>query len=144
MFLIRLPFTIIFFIDVMAVTAGPRKVNTLQNTPFRTEAQQENIGQSYTANGTRTHGGYYNSAVMFLTNGCRSGTYSIATVKAITFGLFGGLLGAYQASTLGVTARNPTERIFIGPIIVSTIELDIGLTDSYNGFKSKSAAHGKR
>ena len=142
MLLTRLPFTVIFFIGVMAVTAGPHNVNTLQNTPVTTEAPQGNIGPSYTAKGTRMHGGHYNVAEIFLTNKYRSGTNSIATVKAITFGLFGGLLGASRVSILAVTSRNLIERIFIRPIIVSTIGLDIGLTDSYNGFKSKSAAYG--
>ena len=142
MLLTRLPFTVIFFIGVMAVTAGPRNVNTLRNTPFTKEAPQGNVGPSYTAKDTRTHGGYYNVAEVFLTNKYRSGTYSIATVKAITFGVFGGLLSASRVSILTVTSGNLIERIFIRPIVVSTIGLDIGLTDSYNGLKSKSAAYG--
>ena len=132
-------FIVIFFIADMA---GSRKVNPHQNTVFRAETQHGNIGPSYPAKGTIMHRGYYNVAVMFLTNEDRSGTYFIATVMAITFGFFGGLMGASRASIFAVTARKSTRCIFIGLIIVSTIGLDIGLTDSYNGFKSKSAAYG--
>ena len=51
----------------------------------------------------------YDNTVTFLTDDCGVGAYSMATGKAVTYGLLGGLWGASKGSFWGVAAGDSIE-----------------------------------
>ena len=50
---------------------------------------------------TNTLGSYFDNTVTFLTDDCGVGAYSVATGKAVVYGIGGGLWGAGKATMYG-------------------------------------------
>ena len=85
---------------------------------------------------TNTLGSYYDNTVTFLTDDCGVGGYSMATGKAVTYGLVGGLWGASKGSLWGVAAGDSIEGMVIGSIVGSGLGLAVGVKNAYDGFKA--------
>ena len=93
--LTRLTSTVLFLIGVMAVTAGCGTVDTAQNTASGTLAlqQKEDSSSEYVNSITNTLGEYYDETVSYLTDSCGVGGYTVATGKAVLYGIGGGVWG---------------------------------------------------
>ncbi len=68
-----------------------------------------------------TLSGYYDGTVSFLTDDCGVGAYSMATGKAVTYGLVGSLWGASKGSLWGVAGGDSIEGMVIGSIVGSAL-----------------------
>ena len=79
--------------------------------------QIEKEAPSYTETVRNKLGSYYDSTVSFLTDDCGVGAYSVATGKAVLYGVGGGLWGASKGSLYGVWAGDGIEGLVIGSII---------------------------
>ena len=139
--LTRLTSTVLFLIGVMAVTAGCSTVQTSQNTTSDTLAlqQKEDSSSEYANSVTNTLGGYYDETVSFLSDECGVGGYSVATGKAVLYGVGGGLWGASKGSLYGIWAGDGIEGMVIGSIVGSTVGLAVGVKEAYDGFESDTA-----
>ena len=89
---IRLTSTVLFLIGVMAVTAGCSTVDTTQNTSSGTLAvqQKEDSSSEYVNSVTDTLGEYYDETVSCLADSCGVKGYTVATGKALLYGIAGG------------------------------------------------------
>ena len=63
--------------------------------------QEEQDTSSYTSKVSNALGSYYDNTVTFLTDDCGVGAYSMATGKAVVYGIGGGLWGASKATMYG-------------------------------------------
>ena len=90
--LTRLTSTVLFLIGVMAVTAGCGTVDTAQNTASGTLAlqQKEDSSSEYVNSITNTLGEYYDETVSCLADSCGVKGYTVATGKALLYGIAGG------------------------------------------------------
>ena len=98
--LTRLTSTVLFLICVMAVTAGCSTLQTSQNaTSGKLALQQKKDSSSeYVNNVTDTMGDYYNQTVSFLTDECGVKGYTVATGKALLYGIAGGVRGVAETA----------------------------------------------
>ena len=116
---------------------GSKQLN-LSATPV----QQEKEAPSYTEKVTNELGSYYDSTVSFLTDDCGVGSYSVATGKAVLYGVGGGLWGASKGSLYGVWAGDGIEGLVIGSIIGSGAGLVVGVKEAYEGFEADTVGCG--
>ena len=75
----------------------------------------------------------------FLTDdsGCGVGAYSLATGKAVTYGLVGGLWGAGKATMYGAFHYSDSlEGVVIGAAVGSGLGLVVGVKNAYDGFQA--------
>jgi len=127
---------------VMLFTAGctsdalddPKQLS-LSGTPVQHEKQ----APSYTDTVTNKLGSYYDSTVSFLTDECGVGAYSVATGKAVLYGLGGGLWGASEGSLHGMWSGDSIEGLVIGSIIGSGVGLAVGVKKAYDGYEMDTA-----
>ena len=138
----RLIANVIFLVGVMTITGGcttdavePTEQLKLSSTPPLVEQDTT----SYTSKVTNALGSYYDNTVTFLTDGCGVGGYSMATGKAVTYGLVGGLWGASKGSLWGAAAGDSIEGLVIGSIVGSGLGLAVGVKNAYDGFKADTA-----
>ena len=141
----RLIANVIFIVGVMTITAGcttdaiePTGQLNLSSTPPLVEQDTT----SYTSKVTNTLGSYYDNTVTFLTDDCGIGAYSMATGKAVLYGVGGGLWGASKGSLYGIWAGDGIEGMVIGSIVGSTVGLAVGVKEAYDGFESDTAGCG--
>ena len=90
-------------VAVMLVTAGctDDSLEASKQLALSTPKTQKEEGtSSYTAKVSNALGSYYDNTVTFLTDDCGVGAYSMATSKAVVYGIGGRLWGASKA-TLG-------------------------------------------
>ena len=134
--------TVIFLVGVMTITGGcttdavePTEQLNLSSTP----PLVEQATSSYTSKVTNALGSYYDNTVTFLTDDCGVGAYSMATGKAVTYGLVGSLWGASKGSFWGVAAGDSIEGMVIGSIVGSGLGLAVGVKNAYDGFKEDTA-----
>ena len=132
----------IFLVGVMTITGGcttdaiePTEQLKLSSTP----PLVEQATTSYTSKVTNALGSYYDNTVTFLTDDCGVGGYSMATGKAVTYGLVGGLWGASKGSLWGVATGDSIEGMVIGSIVGSGLGLAVGVKNAYDGFKEDTA-----
>jgi hypothetical protein len=131
--------SIIFLLSVMLITTGcitDSTKPTKQLSLSATSTQQETNTISTTDTETSTLGSYYNSTVALLTDDCSVGAYSVATGKAVAYGIVGGLWGATEGSFYGVLSGDSFEGLVIGSMVGSGLGLAVGVKDAYDGFKS--------
>jgi carbohydrate-binding DOMON domain-containing protein len=82
-----------------------------------TSTQQETGTISTTDTETSTLGSYYNSIVALLTDDCGIGAFSVATGKAVAYGIVGGLWGATEGSFYGLFSGDRLEGLVIGSMV---------------------------
>jgi hypothetical protein len=131
--------SIIFLLSVMLITTGcitDSTKPTKQLSLSATSTQQETNTISTTDTETSTLGSYYNSTVALLTDDCSVGAYSVATGKAVAYGIVGGLWGVTEGSFYGVLSGDSLEGLVIGSMVGSGLGLAVGVKDAYDGFKS--------
>jgi hypothetical protein len=97
---------------------------------YRGSGQQGKEAPSYTDTVTNKLGSYYDSTVSFLTDDCGVGPYSVATGKAVIYGVGDGLWGAYEGSLHGMWSGDSIEGLVTGSIIGSGVGLAIGVKKS--------------
>ena len=139
----RLIANVIFLVGVMTITGGcttdavePTEQLKLSSTPPLLEKDTT----SYPDKVTDTLGGYYDETVSFLTDDCGVGAYSMATGKAVTYGLVGGLWGAGKATMYGALHYSDSlEGVVIGATVGSGLGLVVGVRNAYDGFKEDTA-----
>ena len=134
--------SIIFLLSVMLITTGcitDSTKPTKQLSLSATSTQQETNTISTTDTETSTLGSYYNSTVALLTDDCSVGAYSLATGKAVAYGIVGGLWGATEGSFCGVLSGDSLEGLVIGSMVGSGLGLAVGVKDAYDGFKSDTS-----
>ena len=136
--LTRLTSTVLLLIGVMAVTAGCSTVDTSQNaTSGKLALQQKEDSSSENANSvTNTLDGYYDETVSFLTDECGVKGYTIATGKALLYGIAGGVRGVAETASYGVINAGSVEGIVIAAAVGSGVGLIIGINEAYEGFES--------
>ena len=141
---ICLTFTVLFLIGVMAVTAGCSTVQTTHNTTSGTLALQQNedSGSEYANSVTNTLGGYYDETVSFLTDECGVKGYTVATGKALLYGIAGGVRGVAETASYGVINAGSVEGVVIAAAVGSGVGLIIGINEAYEGFESDTAGCG--
>ena len=129
-------------ISVMLITAGctgdvlhnPKKLGF-----SATSVEQGKDAPSYTDTRTNKLGSYSDSTVSFLTDDCGVGSYSVATGKAVIYGIGGGLWGASEGSLYGMWSGDSIEGLVIGSIIGSGVGLAVGVKKAYDGFERDTA-----
>ena len=127
----------------MAVTAGCSTVQTTQNTTSDTLALQQNEDSSseHVNSVTDTLGGYYDETVSHLTDSCGVGGYTVATGKALMYGIAGGVRGVAETASYGVINAGSVEGVVIAAAVGSGIGLIIGINEAYEGFESDTARY---
>ena len=136
----RLIANVIFLVGVMTVTAGcttdavePTEQLKLSSTPPLVEQDTS----SYTSKVTNTLDSYYENTVTFLTDDCGVGAYSMATGKAVVYGIGGGLWGAGKATIYGALHYSDSlEGVIIGAAVGSGLGLVVGVRNAYDGFQA--------
>ena len=139
----RLIANVIFLVGVMTITGGcttdavePTEQLKLSSTPPLVEQDTT----SYTSKVTNTLGSYYDNTVTFLTDDCGVGAYSMATGKAVVYGIGGGLWGAGKATMYGALHYSDSlEGVVIGAAVGSGLGLVVGVKNAYDGFKADTA-----
>ena len=137
--------TVVFLISVIANTGGCSTTNIDSSTQSQLSSKSalhDDSSKSYTEKVTSTVGGYYNDTVSFLTDdgGCGVGAYSLATGKAVTYGIVGGLWGAGKATMYGaIHYSDSLEGVVIGAAVGSGLGLVVGVKNAYDGFKADTA-----
>ena len=139
----RLIATIIFLVGVMTITSGyatdtlnPTEQLRLSSTPPLLEKDTT----SYADKVADTLGGYYDETVSFLTDDCGVGGDPVATGKAVTYGLVGGLWGAGKATMYGALHYSDSlEGVVIGAAVGSGLGLVVGVKSAYDEFKEDTA-----
>ena len=135
--------SIIFLLSVMLITTGcitDSVKSTKQLSLSAIPSQQEMNTTPSTDTEASTLGSYYNSTVALLTDDCGVGSYSLATGKAVAYGIFGGLWGATEGSFYGVLSGDTLEGLVIGSMVGSGLGLAVGVKDAYDGFQSDTSA----
>ena len=136
----------LFLVSVMVITSGCSTTPTdltSQFTPSTTHALVEDSSKSYTEKVTSTVGGYYDETVSFLSDECGVAGYSLATGKAVLYGIGGGVWGASEGSLWGAATGDSVEGMVIGSIVGSAVGLAVGVKKAYDGFESDTAGCGK-
>ena len=136
----RLIANVIFIVGVMTITGGcttdavePTEQLNLSSTPPLVEQDTT----SYTSKVTNALGSYYDNTVTFLTDDCGVGAYSMATGKAVVYGIGGGLWGAGKATMYGALHYSDSlEGVVIGAAVGSGLGLAVGVKSAYDGFKA--------
>ena len=131
-------------VTVMLITAGctgdsldTTKQLALSN-PIQHEEEQDT--SSYTSKVSNALGSYYDNTVTFLTDDCGVGAYSMATGKAVVYGIGGGLWGASKATMYGALHYSDSlEGVAIGAAVGSGLGLVVGVKNAYDGFKEDMA-----
>jgi len=129
-------------ISLMLITAGCTGDvldNPKQLRLSATSVQQGKEAPSYTDTVTNKLGSYYDSTVSFLTDDCGVGSYSVATGKAVIYGVGGGLWRASEGSLYGMWSGDSIEGLVIGSIIGSGVGLAVGVKKAYDGFETDTA-----
>ena len=129
-------------ISVMLIRAGctgdvldnPKKLRF-----SATSVQQVKDASSYTDTVTSKLGYYYDSTVSFLTDDCGVGSYSVATGKAVIYGVGGGLWGSSEGSLYDMWSGDSIEGLAIGSIIGSGVGLAVGVKKAYDGYEIDTA-----
>ena len=136
--------TVLFLIGVMAVTAGCSTVQISQNTTSGTLAlqQKKDSSSEYMNSVTNTLGGYYDETVSYLTDSCGVGGYSVATGKALLYGIAGGVRGVAETASYGVINAGSVEGVVIAAAVGSGVGLIIGINEAYEDFESDTARCG--
>ena len=136
--LTRLTSTVLFLISVMAVTAGCSTVQTSQSPTSGTLAlqQKEDSSSEYVDSVTNTLGGYYDETVSYLTDSCGVGGHTVATGKALLYGIAGGVRGVAETASYGVINAGSVEGVVIAAAVGSGVGLIIGINEAYEGFES--------
>ena len=99
--------------------------------------QEEQDTSSHTSKVTNALGSYYDNTVTFLTDDCGVGAYSVATGKAVVYGIGGGLWGASKATMYGaIHYSDSLEGVVIGAAVGSGLGLVVGVKNAYDGFKA--------
>ena len=135
--------TVLFLVGVMSITGGcttdtlePTEQLRLSSTPPLVEQDTS----SYTSKVSNALGSYYDNTVTFLTDDCGVGAYSMATGKAVVYGIGGGLWGAGKATMYGaIHYSDSLEGVVIGAAVGSGLGLVIGVKNAYDGFKKDTA-----
>ena len=138
----RLIANVIFLVGVMTITAGcttdalePTGQLKLSSTPPLVEQDTT----SYTSKVTNTLGSYYDNTVTFLTDDCGVGAYSMATGKAVVYGIGGGVWGVTEAALHGALNTYSLEGVVIAAAVGSSFGLIAGVKNAYDGFKADTA-----
>ena len=138
----RLITSIIFLLSMMRITNGCITDSTRPTKQLNlsvTSTQQETGTISTTDTDTSTLGSYYNSTVASLTDDCGVGAYSVATGKAVAYGIVGGLWGATGGSFYGLFSGDALEGLVIGSMVGSGLAVAVGVKDAYDDFKSDTS-----
>ena len=140
--LTRLTSTVLFLIAVMAVTAGCSTVQTSQDATSGTLAlQQKEDSSSVSVNSvTDTLGDYYDETVSFLTDECGVAGYTVATGKAVMYGVGGGVWGVSEAALHGALRADSIEGVVIAAAVGSGIGLIGGMKKAYDDFQVDTAS----
>ena len=90
-------------VTVMLITSGCTgdSLDTTKQLALSNPIQQEEQDTSYTFKVSNALGSYYDNTVTFLSDDCGVGAYSMATGKAVTYGLVDSLWGAGKATMYG-------------------------------------------
>ena len=139
---IRLTSTVLFLIGVMAVTAGCSTVQTSQDATSGALAlqQKEDSGSEYANSVTDTLGGYYDETVSYLTDSCGVGGYTVATGKAVLYGIGGGVWGVSEAALHGALRADSIEGVVIAAAVGSGSGLIGGMKKAYDDFQVDTAS----
>lgn len=138
----RLITSIIFLLSMMRITNGCITDSTRPTKQLNlsvTSTQQETGTISTTDTDTSTLGSYYNSTVASLTDDCGVGAYSVATGKAVAYGIVGGLWGATEGFFYGLFSGDALEDLVIGSMVGSGLAVAVGVKDAYDDFKSDTS-----
>ena len=139
----RLISNVILIVGVMSITGGcttdavePTEQLKLSSTP----PLLEKGSTTYASKMTNTLGSDYDNTVTFLTDDCGVGAYSMATGKAVVYGIGGGLWGAGKATMYGALHYSDSlEGVVIGAAVGSGLGLVVGMKSAYDGFKADTA-----
>ena len=133
----RLTSTVLFLIGVMAVTVGCSTVQTSQDATSGTLAlqQKEDSSSEYVNSATDTLGDYYDETVSFLTDECGVAGYTVATGKAVMYGIGGGVWGVSEAALHGALRADSIEGVVIAAAVGSGIGLIGGMKKAYDDFQ---------
>ena len=133
----RLIANVIFLVGVMTITGGcttdavePTEQLKLSSTP----PLLEKGSTTYTSKVTNALGSYYDNTVTFLTDDCGVGGYSVATGKAVVYGIGGGLWGVSEAALHGALHIGSLEGVVIAAAVGSSLGLIAGVKNAYDGF----------
>ena len=139
---IRLTSTVLFLIGVMAVTAGCSTVQTSQDATSVTLAlQQKEDSSSVSVDSvTNTLGVYYDETVSYLTDKCGVAGYTVATGKAVMYGVGGGVWGVSEAALHGALRADSIEGVVIAAAVGSGIGLIGGMKKAYDDFQVDTAS----
>ena len=133
----------IALVTVMLITAGctSDSLDTTEQLALSNPIQQEEQDtSSYTSKVSNALGSYYDNTVTFLTDDCGVGAYSMATGKAVVYGIGGGLWGAGKATMYGALHYSDSlEGVIIGAAVGSGLGLVVGVKNAYDGFKEDTA-----
>ena len=135
--------TVLFLVGVMTITGGcttdavePTEQLKLSSTPPLLEKGTT----SYTNKVADTLSGYYDEIVSFLTDECGVGGCSMATGKAVVYGIGGGLWGAGKATMYSALHYSDSlEGVVIGAAVGSGLGVVVGVRNAYDGFKADTA-----
>ena len=78
----------------------------------------------------------------FLSVECGVAGYSLATGKAVLYGIGGGVWGASEGSLWGAASGDSVGGIVIGSVVGSAVGLAVGVKKAYDGFESDTAGCG--
>ena len=138
----RLIANVIFLVGVMSITGGcttdavePTEQLNLSGTPPLVEQNTT----SYTSKMSNALGSYYDNTVTFLTDDCGVGAYSMATGKAVVYGIGGGVWGVTEAALHGALNTDSLEGVVIAAAVGSSLGLIAGVKNAYDGFKEDTA-----
>ena len=133
----------IALVTVMLVTSGctgdslEASKQLALSTPNTQQKEQDTSCFSKVSNAL---GSYYDNTVTFLMDDCEVGVYSVATGKAIVYGIGGGLWGASKATMYGALhSSDSLESVVIGAAVGSGLGLLAGVKNAYDGFKEDTA-----
>ena len=116
--------------------------STTTDLGSNTQSPENDSSTSYSERVTSTLGNYYDHTVYFLADECGVGGYSVATGKAVLYGVGGGLWGASEGSLWGAASGDSVEGMVIGSIVGSAVGLAVGVKKAYDGFESDTAGCG--
>ena len=129
---------------MMQVTSGcitDSTKSTKQLSLSATPIQQETDTISTADTEPSTLGSYYNSTVALLTDDYGVGAYSVATGKAVAYGIVGVLWGATGGSFYDLFSGDALEGLVMGSMEGSGLGLAVavGVKDAYDDFKSDTS-----
>ena len=89
---------------------------------------------------TDTLGDYYDETVSFLTDECGVAGYTVATGKAVMYGIGGGVWGVSEAALHGALRADSIEGVVIAAAVGSGIGLIGGMKKAYDDFQVDTAS----